>query len=129
MTDPGLPGRRGPRVAVSIADPWGSARRQEPAGPSASHSKWDDVSAEERCESHSDGKTGRRSRGTNHPGTERRERLAAPASSMRGEPHVSPFDEWRRFPLSLKVVPASVGPLCPGNRERAPSVGAPGVIL
>ena len=53
----------------------------------------------------------------------------APASSMRGEPQCSPFDEWRRFPLSLRVVPAPVGPLCPGNRERAPSVGAPGVIL
>ena len=53
----------------------------------------------------------------------------APASSMRGEPQCTPFDEWRRFPLSLKAVPASVEPLCPGNRERAPSVGAPGVIL
>lgn len=53
----------------------------------------------------------------------------APASSMRGEPQCTPFDERRRFPLSLKVVPASVEPLCPGNRERAPSVGAPGVIL
>ena len=53
----------------------------------------------------------------------------APASSMRGEPQCAPFDEWRRFPLSLKAVPASVEPLCPGNRERAPSVGAPGVIL
>lgn len=52
-----------------------------------------------------------------------------PASSMRGEPQCTPFDEWRRFPLSLKAVPASVEPLCPGNRERAPSVGAPGVIL
>ena len=52
-----------------------------------------------------------------------------PNASMRGEPQCTPFDERRRFPLSLRVVPASAEPLCPGNRERAPSVGAPGVIL
>ena len=53
----------------------------------------------------------------------------APTSSMRDETQGAPFDARRGSPLSLRVVPASVEPLCPGNRERAPSVGAPGVIL